>query len=140
MPSNGENENLIKIASPWLTIKGEESWRELLPYGQKIILPKGKVLYASGSMVFNLYYLDRGEIMMRSYNQEGRQKIIWYIEEGNIFCETPFFCGAPTFLEIIANSRCEVYKFSRDFVFNELIPHYPASHPAIPTPTKAPKG
>ncbi|QGP91382.1 CRP-like cAMP-activated global transcriptional regulator [Neomoorella glycerini] len=119
------DDKFIKAASPWVVHNGAECWKNLLVHGQQIILPEGRVLFAVGSPVPNFYYLHRGEIMMKSFNQEGRQKIIWYIEEGNIFAEVPFFCGIPTFFEIVANRPSEVYKFSREFIFNELIPNYP---------------
>lgn len=89
--SQNDYDNNLWMTSPWVTFNEAADWKNILVHGKRIILPKGKVIVAAGSLVPKLHYLHRGEIVMRSFDHEGREKIIWYIEEGCIFGEVPFF-------------------------------------------------
>ena len=62
-------------------------WRDVLPLARQSKRRKGDDV-PQGE---NLMFLDRGRIRLAYQNRDGAEKILWYIREGCLFGEAPFF-------------------------------------------------
>lgn len=112
------------LCSPWIDSINTQ-WEDVLCLGKRQDLKKGTVIINDGQYINNIYYLRRGEVKMSALNAEGMEKIIWYIQNGSLFGETPFFDKKPCYNVFTSTQDCEVYLFSRECIFNEIIPKYP---------------
>lgn len=87
-------------------------WRAVLHLGRRLAWPKGhRVPFGR-----DLFFLDRGKIRLTHQNLEGVEKILWYIHEGCVFGETPFFDPMPAESFFSCTTNCVVYAFSSEDV------------------------
>ena len=85
-------------------------WRSVLHLGRKLVWSKGhRVPFGR-----ELYFLDRGKVRLTNQNMEGVEKILWYIQEGCVFGETPFFDPMPAESYFSCATNCVSYAFSAD--------------------------
>lgn len=110
--------------SPW--IKATNSvWEEVLHLGQRQRYSKNAIIGGNDEHVDSLQYLYKGRIKMSRFNVEGNEKILFYIEKGNLFGEVPFWSGEPMISTFIATEPCEVYSFSRQCIKDQIMSNYP---------------
>ena len=85
-------------------------WRSVLHLGRRLVWSKGhRVPFGR-----ELYFLDRGKVRLTNQNMEGVEKILWYIQEGCVFGETPFFDPMPAESYFSCVTDCVSYAFSAD--------------------------
>ena len=90
------------------------AWRSVLHLGKKIIWPKGhRVPFGQA-----LFFLEHGKVRLTHQSLEGLEKILWYIHEGCVFGETPFFDPIPaeSFFSCVVD--CVIYAFSQEDLNN----------------------
>jgi CRP-like cAMP-binding protein len=83
-------------------------WREVLHLGRQRKLVKGESVQQGKELLF----LARGKVYLMLQNQEGLEKIVWYVREGCIFAEAPFFDPIPNEGSLICATDCVVYAFA----------------------------
>jgi CRP-like cAMP-binding protein len=113
------------FCSPWISAKNAV-WEKVLHLGQKHSYNKGNIIFGgSQPAVERLYYLYSGTVKFYGASPDGNEKIIWYLEKGNIFGEVPFFEGKVTENVFVATEKCVVYTFSRQCFNAEILPKHP---------------
>ncbi len=113
------------FCSPWISAKNA-AWEKVLHLGQKHSYNKGNIIFGGNQpAVEQLYYLYSGTVKFYGASPDGNEKIIWYLERGNIFGEVPFFEGKVTENVFVATEKCVVYTFSRQCFNGEILPKYP---------------
>jgi CRP-like cAMP-binding protein len=118
---------LLDTYSPWISARNR-LWQRVLPLGQRRSYAKGTEILGHGRAVDFLYYLNDGLVRFSNTNAQGNEKVLWYIEEGNLFGASPFFYKKPiknTSSQLVAVEDCDVYLFSRSCVYNEIFPNHP---------------
>jgi len=91
-----------------------DDWRFVLHLGRQSRHAKGEYLPEKG-----LLFLDRGKVSLVVQNQDGAEKILWYIHEGCIFGEVAFFDPLPPEGDegdLLCVTDCVIYTFSRQAV------------------------
>ena len=89
-------------------------WRSVLSLARQSKLAKGDYVPEKG-----LLFLDRGKVSLTVQNQDGAEKILWYISEGCLFGEAPFFDPVPPGGDegaYVCVTGCVVYTFSKQAV------------------------
>ncbi len=113
------------FCSPWISAKNAV-WEKVLHLGQKHSYNKGNVIIGGNQPPGDyLYYLYSGTVKFYGASPEGNEKIIWYLERGNIFGEVPFFEGKVMENVFIATEKCVVYIFTRQCFNEEILPKHP---------------
>lgn len=115
------------FCSPWIGAQNKV-WESVLHLGHKHTYAKGSMVLGGGQPVDHLYYLYAGRIKYSKTNAGGDEKIVWYIDKGNIFGAAPFFDRQPIKNmgnTLIATENCEVYTFSRSCFNNEIVGKHP---------------
>lgn len=118
-------EHIANLCSPWIQSKNT-IWEQVLHLGRKCTYNKGNIVAGNGDEIDCLYYLYKGRLKMSKINSAGTEKILWYLDEGNLFGEVPFLDKKPMDSTFTANTPCEVYIFTRQCVQEEIIVKYPA--------------
>lgn len=83
-------------------------WRTVLHLATRCVLSKGERI----SLGRKLYFLEQGKVRLTQQSLEGTEKILWYIHEGCLFGETPFFDPLPSEGYFICSVESVVYAFS----------------------------
>ena len=112
------------FCSPWIGAKNAE-WVKILKFGIKRNFSKGSIIIGNGQTVDNLYYLHAGKVKLSYIGKDGREKILMYMDKGNLFGEVPFFDHKPMYRQFTAIEACEVYTFSRECFCEVIVPQYP---------------
>ncbi|SKA67352.1 Crp/Fnr family transcriptional regulator [Desulfobaculum bizertense] len=102
-----------------------ESWKQVLHLGAVRTYEKNEIIIHCGGVVDHLYYLAEGEIRLSFVSPDGVEKVIWYVQPGTIFGETPFFDGKPADSLSTAVEKSVVYAFPRHSVYGEIAQNYP---------------
>ena len=84
------------------------AWRSVLYLARQHKVGKGEKIQQGK----NLYFLERGKVCLAIQNQEGIEKIIWYIHDGSVFGTTTFFDPMPNVGSFICVTNCVIYTFS----------------------------
>lgn len=100
-------------------------WEQVLHLGQRRRYSKNTIIGGNGERVDCLQYLYRGRLKLSRINAEGNEKILFYIEKGNLFGEVPFWSGNPMDSTFTAVDNCEVYAFSRCCITEKIMRSYP---------------
>ena len=110
--------------SPWIGTQNA-IWEKVLHLGQKHCYGKGNIIIGGNDPVIeHLYYLHEGNLKYFGTNPEGDEKILWFLEKGNIFGEVPFFRKSPMKNFFVAVEECVVYTFSRHCFYSAILPHH----------------
>ncbi len=115
------------FCSPWIS-EQNLIWETALDLGQQNYYQKGSTVLGYGQPVDHLYYLHAGQIKFSKINKNGDEKIVWYIDKGNIFGAAPFFDRRPITNmchTLTAIEDCEIYTFSRSCFNNEIVAKHP---------------
>jgi CRP-like cAMP-binding protein len=121
------NDQIQSFCSPWIGAQNK-IWESILHLGHKHTYPKGSMILGGGQPVDHLYYLYAGRIKYSKMNADGDEKIVWYIDKGNIFGAAPFFDRQPIknmCNALVATEDCEVYTFSRSCFNDEIVGNHP---------------
>jgi CRP-like cAMP-binding protein len=112
--------------SPWISAQNRV-WESILNLGNKHTYCKGSIIIGGGQPINDLYYLHVGQVKYSTTTREGNLKILWYLDNGNIFGAAPFFEGRPArnYNAITTMEKCEVYTFSRICFHDEIVANYP---------------
>ncbi|MFI5253068.1 MAG: Crp/Fnr family transcriptional regulator [Bacteroidota bacterium] len=87
----------------------------LKKYGAKIIsCKKSEALFEQGENATHFFIVRTGKIKMRNYNEDGREFVQGYFEDGNSFGEPPFFNHMPYPASAVAVTDSEVWKCPYD--------------------------
>lgn len=84
-------------------------WRDVLHLATRQVYRKGRTV----GMGESLYFLDKGKIRLSHLSLDGMEKILWYLQDGCLFGETPIFDNCPSSGAFYCSSECVVYAFSR---------------------------
>jgi len=104
-----ENNDLLQqYMLPWL-LKESQAFEEFIKFGEKKTYQKGTIIVNQGEKVENIYYLNKGRVKVMLFTDLGEEKLLWYVSEGNILGDVPFFCKLPSYGAIIADEDCEVF-------------------------------
>jgi CRP-like cAMP-binding protein len=113
------------FCSPWISAQNT-IWQSVLHLGQRHYYNKGSIIIGNNQSGINhFYFLQAGRVKYSSISLEGNEKILWYLEKGNIFGEVPFFDRKIMENVFTATEKCEVYLFSRQCFHDEILPKYP---------------
>lgn len=85
-------------------------WRAVLHLGERRTVSKGQQV-PLGS---HLYFLEQGCARLSMQNLDGVEKILWYVREGCIFGETPYFEEKPSEGYFICTEHSVIYAFSEE--------------------------
>ncbi len=83
-------------------------WRTVLHLAKRCVLSRGERI----PLGRKLYFLERGKVRLTQQSLEGMEKIIWYIHEGCLFGETPFFDPMPSEGYFTCSVESVVWAFS----------------------------
>ena len=111
--------------SPWIRDRNV-AWKQVLQLGRRCQFSRNEIIGGNGEPVDCLQYLSKGRIKLCRINTAGVEKILFHIEEGNLFGEVPFWSGLPMDSTFIAEEKCEVFSFSRQCILTEIMPVFPA--------------
>lgn len=125
-----DNHEVWYLWSPWLE-SANSPWEKVLHLGIKKNIKKNCIILGNGQPVNDLYYLHTGEVKYTAVNTNGEEKTIWYISEGNIFGEVPYFDKANCYSIISSTTDSIVYTFSRQLFIETIVPQYPDIVPEI---------
>lgn len=100
-------------------------WRQAYPLGERLKVPKGAIVVAGGSVSDALYIVEQGELWLCRTMFSGREKRLMRIGPGAVIAEVSLFDGVPNLSNIVAGKASVLYRFSRDCVYNILVPRYP---------------
>lgn len=115
----------IRLCSPW--IKPQNSiWETVLQLGNKRTYKKGNIVAGNGEPIECLYFLYEGRLKLSRINAAGTEKVLWYLEKGNLFGEVPFWDRKPMENIFTASEKSIVYTFSRKCVQEDIAARYPA--------------
>ncbi len=89
-------------------------WRSVLDLGVRYTWRKGHCIESHGELLF----LDKGQVRLTHFTLDGAEKILWYINQGCLFGETPLFDPMAEDRDSmhICAMDCVVYAFSKDRV------------------------
>lgn len=110
--------------SPWIKSRNV-AWEHVLHLGQRLRYCKNEFVGGNGEHVNNLHYLYKGRIKLCRITSCGLEKILFHIEEKNLFGEVPFWSEQQMDSAFIAEDHCEVYAFSRQCIKDEIMPTFP---------------
>ena len=96
------------------------AWREVLHLGVRRKYAKGAHVPHTNK---ELFFLHKGKVRLTHHTQDGQEKILWYIGEGCIFGETPFFDPMATMPENthVCAASCEIYAFTHECVHTNIM-------------------
>lgn len=83
-------------------------WRTVLHLAERCVLRRGERI----PLGRKLYFLERGKVRLTQQSLEGMEKILWYIHEGCLFGETPFFDPMPSEGYFTCSVESVVWAFS----------------------------
>ena len=90
------------------------NWRSVLSLARPSRRVKGEYV----PLGMDLLFLERGKVRLTHQSLEGTEKTLWYIREGCIFAEAPFFVPAePDENVCICMTNCLIYAFSTESVW-----------------------
>ena len=112
------------LHSPWIRDRNV-AWKQILQLGQRHQYSRSEIIGGNGERVDCLQYLNKGRIKLCRINTAGIEKILFHIEEGNLFGEVPFWSGLPMDSVFVAEEKCEVFAFSRQCILAEIMPAFP---------------
>lgn len=76
--------------------------------GTKINFKKNSVVYSPGDEITGFYLVNKGRAICITYTSEGNEKIVFIIEEGSAFLESPLLLGIkklPDYFKVLEDSE-----------------------------------
>lgn len=85
----------------------------------------GEVIAGYGDTLDHLYYLAKGKVRAFNLNAAGEEKTFSYINAGYFLCEAVFFAKGSNTGTLVAESACEIWSFSENYVYQQLFTQHP---------------
>lgn len=112
------------LCSPLINSKNA-AWESVLHLGKRKTFLKNSMVIGNGTLIDQLYYLKDGRLRLSKIIPDGSEKIVWYLDKGNLFGEVPFWDKKPMDGIFVAMEECIVYSFTRDCIEQEILVKYP---------------
>lgn len=112
------------LCSPLINSKNA-AWESVLDLGKKKVFMKNSMVIGNGALIDQLYYLKDGRLRLSKIIPDGSEKIVWYLEKGNLFGEVPFWDKKPMDGIFVAMEECCVYSFTRECIERIILVKYP---------------
>ena len=122
---NETGHDYAMLSSPWICAGKTVSWEAALQYGVLREYRKNDLMIQAGQTLEALGYLQNGVVKTVATEENGQEKIIWYIEKGCVLGETPLFNDKPCAYYFQAVEDCQVYWFSKAVVYGVILEKYP---------------
>ena len=106
------------VNSPWLSTKFSD-WTFLKGHGTMKHYKKGDMIQSSDS-IESVFYIEKGRIRTSVFNEEGEEKIILVVDNGNLFNLIILAENLPNYLCYTALTDCIIYRVSADIFINLL--------------------
>ena len=97
-------------------------WNNYLHLAKKRTLVKNETLIHIGEFVDYLYIVESGMLRVTNSHLGGVEKIILYINKGNLCGETSFFLNIRSCTEIVSTEKTVVHAFSRACIMEKIFP------------------
>ena len=101
-----------------------ELWKEIFDLSTPRNYKKGDIVIRDGKLVSSIYYILEGEVRMDMVNENGTDKIYWYFGPDTLLGEPALFSQRPSILYGVCTKPTKALVFSRDVIFNQIIPHH----------------
>ena len=112
------------LCSPLINSKNF-AWEAVLHLGQRRVFLKNSMVIGNGTLIDQLYYLKEGRLRLSKILPDGSEKIVWYLDKGNLFGEVPFWDKKPMDGIFMAMEDCNVYSFTRECILQKILVMYP---------------
>ena len=89
--------------------------------GKKRCCKKDSLVIGNGELIDQLYYLYSGRLRLSKVMPDGTEKIVWYLDSGNLFGEIAFWDKKPLEGIFVAVEECLVFSFSRDCIRQNIM-------------------
>ncbi len=106
------------LNSPWLS-RNPGEWEFLKAHGVRQTTKKGEVV-THADCADILYYIEKGRVRTSVFNDDGKEKIILIVEEGNLINVIPVVDNLPHYLVVTALTDCSLYQIKRS-VFLRMV-------------------
>jgi len=117
--NNPENyDDQLFINSPWLS-ENICDWGFIKESGTKSIYKKNFILPPYDSIGY-VYYIEKGRLRASVFNADGEEKIIYIVDNGNIFNLTSITDNLPDQLFYTTLTECVLYRINNDALINIL--------------------
>lgn len=103
----------------------EGDLERLKPHVSKVYFQEGELIFRYGEQVEQLNYLAKGQIKVVTLNSFGQEKTFSVINAGFFLCDPVFFTQTYNYAMVTAMAPCEVWRFSYDYVMDELCIKHP---------------
>lgn len=113
------------LSSPWIRVGSAAPWDEVLQYGIPREYSKNEIIIQAGQALEAMAYLQKGVVKTVVPEENGQEKILWYIESQCVFGETPLLNGKPCAYYFKAVKDCQVYWFGKDVLYGVILVKYP---------------
>ena len=101
-----------------------ELWKDVFGLSTPRDFKKGELVIRDGTLVTSIYYILEGEVRMDMVNENGADKIYWYFGPDTLLGEPALFLQRPSILYGVCTKPTKVRVFSREVIFEHIIPHH----------------
>ncbi len=104
--------------------QASELWKDVFDLSTPRSFKKGELVIRDGALVTSMYYILDGEVRMDMVSENGADKICWYFGPDTLLGETALFLQRPSLLYGVCTKPTKVRVFSREAIFDGIIPHH----------------
>lgn len=84
--------------------------------GERRLFRQHDRIIEAGEVINQFYYLVQGTVRAAILNHDGSEKLLFVLTGPNILAETAVLTGGTSLVHFIAETDCEVIRFSKEFV------------------------
>lgn len=107
------------LNSPWLSHSNID-WSFLKSYGAPMYFKKNQVVSSDPETAECVYYIANGRVRSSVFSEEGEEKIILVLEQGNVINAVSVIDGLPSYLVFTTVVDSLLYKVRKE-VFSDLV-------------------
>jgi len=107
------------LNSCWLS-RHYIDWSFLKSYGTSKFYKKGEIIDKDFEPSDAIYYIAKGRVRSSVFNEEGEEKIIMVVDEGNILNTISVIDSLPNYFIITTVTDCLIYKIKKE-IFLDLM-------------------
>lgn len=85
----------------------------------------GDTVLLNGDTMGYLYYLAKGRVRAEKSSISGGERTFSYISAGYFVCEAVFFAHSTSVGSVVAETPCEIWSFSENYVYTRLFKEHP---------------
>ena len=104
--------------------QASELWKGVFDLSTPRNFKKGELVIRDGTLVSSIYYILEGEVRMDMVNENGADKIYWYFGPDTLLGEPALFLQRPSILYGVCTKPTKALVFSRNVIFERIIPHH----------------